>query len=266
MTEPKTVFLTPASIHAAYHKCIREAKQRAVMVVPWFTPSGQLKDALYGMLARDVAFTLVTRPPSEAKEHWHDVALSDLLSRQRVFDGKRGFLGFGKQEAREQIEVVLVRSVHAKMVAQDEDCVIISSSNLNWSSVAENTEFGVLCREKSVVIDALAAVDEVRRSVRSSSTTNGGIRNCTCGGWVLELGHEVCRSCYLKSKNGREESTEVPAETGGEQTEGAADPKVEAKAKPVDPFRCPKCGSKKLRDTDRVCKKCYFAEKGGSPS
>ncbi len=269
MADAKTVFLGSARIHGTYDECIRGARSRLVMVIPWFTPSPQLKDTLFGMLERKVAFTLVTRPPSEARNPAHEAALLELLSRQRASEGRRGFLGLGKRQSGEQVEIVLVRNVHAKMIVQDEEVAVVSSSNLNTMSVARNTEFGMLSRERQVVRDALDAIQALRVSDRSSTTSNGGIRRCDCGGWIFEKEHDVCRSCFLGARGAGKMSEGEGASSGGEEAAGQREEEPEpaggdgsSPSPPSkDPMVCPICGGRKLKREHAVCRTCYRAGK-----
>ncbi len=49
----------------------------------------------------------------------------------------------------------------------------------------------------------------------------------------------------------------------GESAEGeSAEQEAEkAAASPDDPMECPRCGGRKMRKKDRLCRTCYFAEK-----
>ncbi len=263
MAESRTVFLAPASIHAAYHKCITDSCARLTMVMPWFTPSPQLKDTLYGMLERGVSLTLVTRPPSEAKSRQHDESLAELLERQRRITGRKGFLGFGREEERDLVELIVVKNVHAKMVVQDEEQVVVSSSNLNTMSIGRNTEYGILSREKSVVNEALKAVAELRATDRGRSTTRGEIRRCGCGGWVFEPDHTECWKCF-RSRNpvGAREAPEEDGEdesVEAEPTSGVSAPMskpLPTSAAPSDKTTCPNCGGPKS-PTYPLCRNCY---------
>jgi hypothetical protein len=259
--EPRTSFLKPAAIHGAYSSCISEAKDHLTIVMPWYTPSPQLRDEISGMLNRDIRFTLVTRPSSEAKSAEHDANIKELLSRQRRVKRKK-LLGLMGTVEHDQIEVLLVENVHAKCVIQDEKCLVVSSSNLNVMSIGRNTEFGITSTESAAVRDARAAIDDLRHSERCVSTANGGLVICACGEWHLNPPRESCGTAAANEA--------ARAATVHRETQAAAPPVVATSAAAVDPpvgtpptstetrGHCIRCGIEVPRDAAKpLCGRCY---------
>lgn len=211
--EGRTTFVKAAQIHGRYSEMIGAAKDRLTLVFPWFTASAQLKDQLIGALNRDVRLTVVTRPPEEARSLEHDRSLQEVLDRQRRVIRKRLMGLFGSDEF-DLVEVLLVENIHAKCVIQDESAVLVTSSNLNETSLARNTEFGICSSETSAVKDALAAVDELRHSDRCRSTTNGRIAKCACGLWVLTEDRQCsCARSAGKATVAAQEAPPAPTPT-----------------------------------------------------
>ncbi len=238
--ESKTDFLHPAEIHGAYSECLEGATEWLTMVMPWYTPSPQIRDQIFGMFGRDVALTLVTRPLSDEKDPEHKAQLKELMGRQRMVRRQRLF-GLGTAVEFPLIELLLVKDVHAKTIIQDRNCVVVSSSNLNLMSIGRNTEFGIRCRESGVVEKALQAVENLRSSDRCQSHANGKVRQCSCGEWLLGQGKHACAASGSK---------QVPAT----DTAASASPPPPAKTAPEKPrapaegagsSKCPGCGKPK---------------------
>ena len=254
--ETKTEFLNPAEIHGAYSDCIDKAMDRLTMVMPWYTPSPQIRDQLFGMLGRDVALTLVTRPPAEAKNREHEQHLRELVGRQRRVRRSRMF-GLGTPEEFPLLEVLLVDNVHAKTIIQDARCVVVSSTNLNVMSIGRNTEFGIRSRESSVVEKALQAVENLRTSDRCDSMSNGRIRPCGCGHWLLGDDRHSCRSAAPTPLP----SPSRPLPRPPSPTTEVADEKKSSAPAARNAGRCPNCGKPK-KPFYPLCFDCNAAKKG----